>query len=195
MRDWAFIFPGQGSQFPGMGHDLWLRFPEFRRGMQQIDSVVRDHRGDGFLDALYGDERANAVTDLRVNHPAIFSIQYSASQLLIRRGVQPTCLVGASLGEVAAATFAGGFGVETAVRMICEQSDRIVEKCSPGGMVAVFARPELWHDAITTRHECDLVSVNGPEHFVVTGGWTTSSRCRPNWIPAKIGRASCRERV
>ena len=170
MRDWAFIFPGQGSQFPGMGHDLWLRFPEFRRDMQQIDTVVRDHRGDGFLDALYGDEWANAVTDLRVSHPAIFSLQYSVSQLLIRRGVQPTCLVGASLGEVAAATFAGGVGAEMAVRMICEQSDRIVEQCSPGGMVAVFARPEVWHDGIAARHECDLVSVNGPEHFVVTGG-------------------------
>lgn len=170
MRDWAFIFPGQGSQFPGMGHDLWLRFPEFRRDMQQIDTVVRDHRGDGFLDALYGDEWANAVTDLRVSHPAIFSLQYSVSQLLIRRGVQPTCLVGASLGEVAAATFAGGFGAEMAVKMICEQSDRIVEQCSPGGMVAVFARPEVWHDGIAARHECDLVSVNGPEHFVVTGG-------------------------
>ena len=87
MRDWAFIFPGQGSQFPGMGHDLWLRFPEFRRDMQQIDTVVRDHRGDGFLDALYGDEWANAVTDLRVSHPAIFSLQYSVSQHTNRRAL------------------------------------------------------------------------------------------------------------
>ena len=101
MSEWAFLFPGQGSQFLRMGEDLWRRFPEFKGDMEQIDALVRDRRGYGFLDTLYGDDDDGllALTDLRVSHPAIFSVQYAASRLLIRRGVRPSCVAGASLGH------------------------------------------------------------------------------------------------
>lgn len=171
MSEWAFLFPGQGSQFLRMGEDLWRRFPEFKGDMEQIDALVRDRRGYGFLDMLYGDDDDGllALTDLRVSHPAIFSVQYAASRLLIRRGVRPSCVAGASLGEVTAVTLAGGCGAEAAVDMICEHSDRIVEECEPGGMTAVFVSPRLWSDDVIDHHECDLVSINGPEHFVIAG--------------------------
>uniref|UniRef100_A0A7D6GG63 [acyl-carrier-protein] S-malonyltransferase n=1 Tax=Micromonospora carbonacea TaxID=47853 RepID=A0A7D6GG63_9ACTN len=167
----VFLFPGQGSQYPRMGEELWRAYPDFRDDLVALDDRLAARRGHGVLTRLYDRSTppGRPFDDLRDTHPAIFMVQYATARLLIRRGVRPDHVLGASLGEVAAATIAGALDAETALDLVCGHAERVIHSCPPGGMMAVLAPPQLTATEPLLRDRCELVSVNGPEYFVVAG--------------------------
>jgi trans-AT polyketide synthase/acyltransferase/oxidoreductase domain-containing protein len=162
----VFLFPGQGSQYARMGERLWQEFPDYRDDLTGLDRHLAGRRGHGVLARLY-DRSTRPFDDLLDTHPAIFMVQYAAARLLIRRGLQPDQVLGASLGEVAAATIAGALDPATALDLVSGHAERVTRDCPPGGMAVVLAPATLIDTEPLLRDRCELVSVNGPEYFVI----------------------------
>ena len=159
----AFVFPGQGSQHVGMAQGLYDTEPEFRD--------VFDRCAAGF-DAELGIELGAEVfngtslesTDLA--QPALFSVEYALARLAMSYGVKPAALVGHSIGELVAATVAGVFDLDTAIKIVAMRA-RLMHAAPPGAMVAVAAG----YDDITVHMTdgVDLAAINEFGSCVLAG--------------------------
>jgi bacillaene synthase trans-acting acyltransferase len=163
------MFSGQGSQYFHMGRVLYDENPTFRKWMDQLDDVARQVLGTSVIETLYskGQGKGCPFDRTLLTHPAIFMVEYSLAQLLIRAGIWPDIVLGASLGSFAAAAVGGFIVVEDALHAVIQQAMSFEENCEPGGMIAVLADPGLFaEEFLCSRSE--LATVNFSSHFVVS---------------------------
>ncbi len=167
----VFMFPGQGAQFPGMTQQLYAEHPVFRQHMDEcFDYLLATHQLDlrPMVFPADGDEAENAARLARTCYaqPAIFAIEYSLAKLWMQWGVKPTCLVGHSVGEFAAACIAGTLSLEDALTLVSARG-RYMEDMPGGTMLSVRTTP----DAIEryTSEEVNLAAVNSPQLCVLAG--------------------------
>ncbi|MGW2600275.1 acyltransferase domain-containing protein, partial [Streptomyces klenkii] len=120
----VFLFAGQGSQYHGMGRWLHGADPVFRESLDALDAVVREVRGDSVIEAIHaeghGPERP--MTRFALTQPAIFMVEYALAQMLRSHGFEPAAVLGASLGEVAAAAVAGVVDPRDCLRSLLRQT-------------------------------------------------------------------------
>lgn len=170
----VFMFPGQGSQYPGMGRELYREEPVFRQVVDRCaDALLADpEAGFDLRDYLLWDT-ASAVADVelemaqtRIAQPAIFTIEIALARLLVAWGIQPTALVGHSVGEFAAACLAGVFELEDAARLVATRG-RLMQALPPGRMLAVRAGAEAV--AAILSDGLSIAAINAPELTVVSG--------------------------
>ena len=132
----AYIFPGQGSQFPGMGKALYERSAEAREMMDKADEIL----GFPITDIMFGED-AEALKATRVTQPAIFI----HSVVLARcSGLEtPSMVAGHSLGEFSALAAAGAMDFEDALRLVAVRASAMQKCCEqvPGTMAAVINLP------------------------------------------------------
>lgn len=165
----VFMFSGQGSQYFQMGKALYDSNREFRDCMVRLDDVARGLVGESVIATLYAS--ANAKGDrfdrTLLTHPAIFMVEYSLAQTLMRAGVWPDMVLGASMGSFAAAAVAGFLEAEDALSAVIRQAIIMAEHGEPGGMTAILSDPALFEEDFLGRHS-DLAAVNFDSHFVVS---------------------------
>ncbi|MEG8178092.1 ACP S-malonyltransferase [Nocardia terpenica] len=175
----VFMFGGQGSQYYGMGRELFSAHPVFERSMRALDTMFGDFGIPGLLHEVYppdGGERMSFDT-LRHTHPAIAMIQLALFDALAADGVEPDYLIGYSLGESVAATVAGVLDRERLVAAVAEQVRLVEKNCSPGAMSAILgAVGELYDPAERHWEGVELAAVNHDRHFVVSGAPETIGR-------------------
>ena len=132
----AYIFPGQGSQFPGMGKALYERSAEAREMMDRANEIL----GFPITDIMFGED-AEALKATRVTQPAIFI----HSVVLARcSGLEaPAMAAGHSLGEFSALAAAGAMDFEDALRLVAVRASAMQKCCEqvPGTMAAVIKLP------------------------------------------------------
>ena len=166
----AFVFPGQGTQYPGMGGGLRDSEPTFRAAMDQCATILRAHLDVDLLDLLYGgpaDERAAArLQETRYAQPALFVVEYALAQLFLSWGIRPAAMLGHSVGEFVAATLAGVFRLEDALGLVAARG-RLMQSMSPGGMLSVRAAPAAVAGHLVPGAE--IAVVNAPSLCVVAG--------------------------
>ncbi len=167
----AFMFSGQGSQYYGMGRELFASEPVFKRTMLDLGAVFADVGLPGVLDEVYRDDRspADAFDGLRFTHPSIVMVELALVELLRSEGIEADYVVGASLGEFAAAAAAGVLDVEQLARSIASQVSLVSDHCSPGGMLAVLGNVGAFERLAREYPSVELAAVNFDEHYVVAG--------------------------
>jgi malonyl CoA-acyl carrier protein transacylase len=166
----AFLFPGQGSQFSGMGKSLAQQFPLARRVFEEADEVL----GRRVSDACFGNAED---LDLTVNaQPAILAASVAAYRVLTEEtGLHPTVVAGHSLGEISALTCVGAIDFATALELVHVRATVMQDAVAPseGAMLAVMALPLEEVNAICDRaREGDVLEIsnyNGFHQFVVSG--------------------------
>jgi myxalamid-type polyketide synthase MxaE and MxaD len=170
-RKLAFVFPGQGGQWLGMGQRLVEQEAVFREVIERCDQAMRPY-GDWSLRAELAatDHAMSRLNEIDVIQPATFAIQVALAALWRSWGVVPDAVVGHSLGEVAAAHVAGALSFDDAVRVICHRSRLVKATIGQGAMAAVELSVEEARRVLAgVEDRVSVAASNGPSSTVLSG--------------------------
>lgn len=168
----VFMFPGGGSQYPGMGLDLYRTEAVYReqvdRGLEAFTKATGiDLRALMFPPPGQAEAAAKALEHPHVQLPAIFIVEVALAKLWMSWGLEPAAMIGHSMGENAAACIAGVLSFEDALRLITLRG-QLVERVAEGAMLSI-PLPEQALRPMVEALGLDLAIVNGPELCVASG--------------------------
>ncbi len=169
-RPLAFMFPGQGAQYPAMGLGLFETERAFRDSMRLSAEILRPALGADLCALLYGEAGARltgeALQATEFAQPALFAVSYALAALWRSVGVTPQLMIGHSVGEFVGACLAGVFSHEDALRLIVARG-RLMQEMPRGSMMAVRL-PEAELIPFLSGPVA-LAAINGPKLCVAAG--------------------------
>ncbi len=165
----AFLFPGQGAQYPGMAKQLYDTHPEFRRMLEQCAELLKGELEQPLVDVLWG-PRTDLLDETLYTQPALFAVEYALAQLWISWGIQPAAVLGHSVGEYVAACVAGVYSLADGLKLIARRARLMQNVSGQGIMAAVMAGEQKVREVMAGLEErVSVAAVNGPESVVVSG--------------------------
>jgi malonyl CoA-acyl carrier protein transacylase len=173
----ALVFPGQGAQYVGMGHELYKRFPIIREYMDRAAAIA----DFDLLDLMFNN-REEDLQKTRWQQPATFTLEYSLVQHLLSLGVKPAAMAGHSLGELTALATSGVFSFEDGFRLVNQRAICMDKACllnlDPGIMIATDMPLELVEKKVKALNDVFITNYNAPNQIVIGGETNTVQALR-----------------
>ena len=167
----VFMFTGQGAQYVGMARQLFETEPVFRATLQECERVLAPLLPRPLLSVIFAENESDTlINDTAFTQPALFAVEYALTQLWRSWGIEPTVVLGHSVGEFVAACVAGVFSLEDGLRMIAARGRLMSELPRNGAMAAVFAT-EAQIDQVLSGYQLtvSVAATNGPQSIVISG--------------------------
>jgi acyl transferase domain-containing protein/SAM-dependent methyltransferase len=167
----AFLFTGLGSQYAQMGRRLYETQPAFRAAMDRCVAALAPHLDRPLLDVLYPDGDVVSPIDETIwAQPALFALEQALASLWASWGVHPSLVMGHSLGEDAAATWAGVMSLEDGLALVASRARLMQALPAIGEMVAIFAPEARVRRALEpVSDRVSIAALNGPENIAISG--------------------------
>lgn len=162
----AFVFPGQGAQYTGMGKDIFENNVVAKETFNKIDEIRPNTSNECF------EAEISELSVTKNTQPCIFAVEMALANSLLDAGIKPDCLAGFSLGEVTALTFANAFNFNDGVNFICKRAAYMQEDSEKveTGMVAVLKLENSKVEEIADKFlKVFPVNYNCPGQLVVAG--------------------------
>lgn len=163
----AMLFSGQGAQKAGMGRGLYASEPAARAVFDRAQAVLADALPAPLLDVMFGD--AARLRETRFTQPALYALEVALAEVWRGWGVEPTAVLGHSVGEFAAAHVAGVFSFDDGLRLVAARGRLMQALPEAGGMVAVQAPAARVEAALAGIQGLAIAGRNGPASVVVAG--------------------------
>jgi acyl transferase domain-containing protein/NADPH-dependent curcumin reductase CurA/short-subunit dehydrogenase len=163
-----FVFSGQGSQWSQMGLQLYEQFPAFRASFDECDAHIRRFAGWSVIDVLSATD--NELTHTEYVQPILFALEVSLAKLWQAWGIQPSAVLGHSIGEAAAAHIAGVLSLETAARVVVLRGRLMQPAAGQGKMAVIYeGRSVVERELGPFGKTLSIACLNAPRSTVVSG--------------------------
>ncbi len=167
----AFVFPGQGAQYPGMGLDLYENFTNdtIRATLDECFALFDQHLDTPLKHILFdsSDSDDPKINQTQYTQPAMFSIGLALARAYAVAEFKPSAMIGHSIGEYLAAHLAGVFSLEDAVAIVARRAT-LMQQMEPGAMVSIFAPPDQIAPYVE-EFGIQIAAYNTPGSTVVAG--------------------------
>ena len=166
----AFLFPGQGVPYAGMAQTLYETQPVFRQAVERCDDLLRGEFDRPLVSVLLAGNHVEDTADTGHTQTAIFTLDYALFELWRSWGIEPSAVVGHSLGEYVAACVAGVMSLEDALRLVAIRARLMNQLETRGAMLAILADESQVAASIAPfGGQLTIAAVNGPRNTVVSG--------------------------
>ncbi|MDP3718280.1 MAG: amino acid adenylation domain-containing protein [Acidobacteriota bacterium] len=167
----VFMFPGQGTQYAGMGSELYRDEPVYRAAIDRCAELLTPDLAIDLREALYPTAAQSGAASLRLGEtwltqPALFATEYALARLWMSWGIQPVAMIGHSIGEYVAACLGGVFDLPAALKLVAARG-RLMWQQPEGAMLSVAAAPALLEGRLPAG--VSIAAINAPQSCVVSG--------------------------
>lgn len=167
----VFAFPGQGTQFPGMGIAYAETLPNFKQYVTQCIGSLKFRKLQTLLeDALFDRSfMIELLNQTEIAQPALFIVEYAVAKSLVDLGIKPVAFIGHSLGEITAMCIAGVLSLNDALHFVCIRG-QAMQACPEGQMLSMNCTEEEAIDLIKqTKLQVSIAAINAEESCVIAG--------------------------
>jgi amino acid adenylation domain-containing protein/non-ribosomal peptide synthase protein (TIGR01720 family) len=166
----AFLFTGQGSQYPQMGKELYLSQSVYKNAFEECAKLFQKSLGIDLTQLVYGENSNSEDLQKTINtQPVLFAVEYALANMWMQWGVRPSLVLGHSVGEIVAACIAGVFTLADAVKLVSARSKSIQETSAIGGMIAIALEEESVKKLLLPYKNLSIAAVNAESSIVVSG--------------------------
>jgi acyl transferase domain-containing protein/acyl carrier protein len=172
-RPVAFVFPGQGSQYAGMGREIYDGAEFFRSEVDRCIGLLDSDARAELRRVLFPEPGEYETAEAKIQHTgqaqqALFIISYSLARQLIKWGIRPDSMIGHSIGEFVAACLSGVMELEDALSLVTLRG-KLMSGLPPGCMLALPLSEEETARAVRDVPGFSIAAVNGPKLSIISG--------------------------
>lgn len=164
----VFVFSGQGTQYPGMARELYDHADTFRDALDEVGRQFTKAADLALLDVMFGDDDPAFRSPL-YSQPMIFAVEWALARYWQALGITPAAVIGHSIGEYAAACFAGVISLENAVDLVVHRARIMEDTPKNGSMATLLCSRERAEDLLRPYPDVSIAAVNAAENITVSG--------------------------